>query len=114
MKNYAKTARANRLVPAMSSSSHKMTWRQRLANWLTADDYEESMGLAIQENRSIDRGDGTVTFTIHPASGGYVVESSYYDDRKDRHERHLHIITSQENFSEELGKAVFMDMLKNR
>jgi hypothetical protein len=74
----------------------------------------EPMFSSVNEVQGIDRGNGTVTFTIHPASGGYVVESSYYDERKDRHERSLHIITSQENFSEELGKAVFMDVLKNR
>jgi hypothetical protein len=87
-----------------------------LAHWLigTEDEQENQLVSAMHEVRSIDRGDGTVTFTIHPASGGYVVESNYYDDRNDRHQRSLHIITSQEDFSQELGKAVFMDILKNR
>jgi hypothetical protein len=109
MKNYAKAIRP-------SAPRQKISWRRRLVNWLTANEADNDIGLGIQlhETRGIDRSDGTVTFTVHPASGGYVIESSYYDDRKDRHERKLHIITSQEDFSEELGKAVFMDILRNR
>ena len=91
---------------------------------------EENLGMAIANPRfngakmSSSRGsrgsnilndqDHTVNFTIHPASGGFVIESSYYDDKVDQFKRSLHIITSQEDFSEELGKAVFMDILKRR
>jgi len=101
---------------AQRIKKYRPSWRVRLANWLlgTEDHQENQLVTAMREVRGIDRGDGTVTFTIHPASGGYVVESNYYDDRNDRHQRSLHIITSQEDFSEELGKAVFMDILKNR
>jgi hypothetical protein len=101
----------------MSSRKHRPSWRVRLAHWLIGTEDNQGAELASMHDRdvrSIDRGDGTVTFTIHPASGGYVVESNYYDDRNDRHQRSLHIITSQEDFSQELGKAVFMDILKNR
>lgn len=112
--NYASTSIAG--AKRMSSKQHRPSWRVRLAHWLigSEDDQEHQLASAIREVQGIDRGDGTVTFTIHPASGGYVVESNYYDDRNDRHQRSLHIITSQENFSEELGKAVFIDILKNR
>ena len=103
----------------------------RFAQWLISKYSNQSnetepmgMGLGIslakrkgtQTSRgSILRDESTaINFTIHAASGGYVVESSYYDDRTDNHNRQLHIITSQEDFSEELGKAVFMDILKRR
>lgn len=107
----------------------------RFANWLLrrfddGNQPEESLGMAMTNTRfngaklSSSRGnrgsnmlndqDSTVNFTIHPASGGFVIESSYYDDKADQFKRSLHIITSQENFSEELGKAVFMDILKRR
>ncbi len=92
----------------------------RFAHWLLRKHEAKSQQLGINlvapkvKASRMDQGRDTVNFTVHPASGGYVVESSYYDEKNDRHNRHLHIITSQENFSEELGKAVFMDMLKNR
>jgi hypothetical protein len=71
-------------------------------------------GIKKATRTRMDRMSDTVNFAVHPASGGYVVESSYYDEKNDRNHRQLHIITSQEDFSEELGKAVFMDMLRNR
>ena len=96
----------------------------RFAHWLLRKHEGRNLGLesnivsakhrnVTRPGPSIENRD-TVSFTIHPASGGYVVESTFYDEKNDRHNRHLHIITSQEDFSEELGKAVFMDMLKNR
>jgi len=106
----------------------------RFANWLIRryenqqreDASNEPIGLSFggtprlrgstKSSRSnILRDDSTaINFTIHPASGGYVVESSYYDEKMDQNHRSLHIITSQEDFSDELGKAVFMDILKRR
>jgi hypothetical protein len=103
---------------------YKESFRVRLANWLLRGAQESDssvnlgrglVGATTSKGRpSLDRHDGTINFTIHPASGGYVVETSYYDRQTDDHKRNLHIITSQEDFSEELGKAVFMDLLKNR
>lgn len=72
------------------------------------------MDIQLSNRRSLAEDSGTVSFTVHTASGGYVVESSYYDEHKDRTERTLHIITSQEDFSSELGKAVFMALLKSK
>mgnify|MGYP000583671071 CR=1 FL=1 len=100
---------------------HKEKLRHRIARWLLRNDddvltsgkYSNQLVSTRSSNR-LDRHDGTINFTIHPASGGYVVETQYYDKKTDDHKRNLHIITSQEDFSEELGKAVFMDLLKNR
>lgn len=101
---------------------HKQPVLVKFANWILRR-YESNhlnsnsdVPTAAISGRStkMDRMEDTISFTVHPASGGYVVESSYYDNKTDRHKRNLHIITSQEDFSEELGKAVFMDMLKHR
>jgi len=51
-------------------------------------------------------------FTIYNASGGKIVEISHYDQKTDRHHTSLHIITSDENFGEELGKIAFVELLK--
>ena len=95
-------------------------FKLRLAKWLTkdvdrAERYEKELAIPVAKvGRILDNDRNAVNFTIHHASGGYVVETNYYDNRKDEHNRSLHIITSQEDFSEELGKAVFMEMLKHR
>jgi len=88
----------------------------KLGRWLlhSSSDEPEKISIGSQRGRILDNDRNAVNFTIHHASGGYVVETNYYDKRNDNHLRSLHIITSQEDFSEELGKAVFMEMLKNR
>jgi len=87
----------------------------RFARWLLNkfDDSNAINTVRISDN-ILDRHNNTVTFSVHPASGGYVVESSYYNEREDRHQRGLHIITSEEDFAKELAHAVFMDMLKTK
>jgi hypothetical protein len=71
-------------------------------------------GRGLQPSQILNGDRQQVNFTVHTASGGYVVESSFYDEKHDRHNRNLTIITSQEDFSEELGKAVFIDLMRNR
>ena len=51
-------------------------------------------------------------FTVYNASGGKIVEISHYDSRADRHHTSLHIITSDEDFGESLGKIAFLEVLK--
>lgn len=51
-------------------------------------------------------------FTVYNASGGKIIEISHYDQKTDRHHTSLHIITSDENFGEELGKIAFVELLK--
>jgi hypothetical protein len=51
-------------------------------------------------------------FTVYNASGGKIVEISHYDQRTDRHHTSLHIIGSDEDFGESLGKIAFLEVLK--
>lgn len=51
-------------------------------------------------------------FTVYNASGGKIVEINHYDSRTDRHSTSLHIITSDEDFGEQLGKIAFLEALK--
>lgn len=51
-------------------------------------------------------------FTVYNASGGKIVEINHYDSRTDRHHTSLHIITSDEDFGEELGKIAFLEVIK--
>lgn len=51
-------------------------------------------------------------FTVYNASGGKIVEVSHYDQKRDRHETSLHIIGSDEDFGESLGKIAFIELIK--
>jgi hypothetical protein len=53
-----------------------------------------------------------ITFKVQAVSGGTVVESRWYDHKKDESRVKLHIITQEENLSESIGKIVTMELLQ--
>jgi hypothetical protein len=92
----------------------KRTIRQRLRDWLMQDDM--SCEVAISTTRSIqmntldsDRG---IRFNVYKATGGTVVETSFYDRQKDRHNSSLHVITDNQDLGKEIGKIITMETLK--
>jgi hypothetical protein len=53
-----------------------------------------------------------ITFKVQQVSGGTVIETRYYDPKKDDHRIKLHIVTPEENLSESIGKIVTMELLQ--
>ena len=53
-----------------------------------------------------------IVFKVQAVSGGTVVESKWYDYKKDEQRVKLHIITQDENLSESIGKIVTMELLQ--
>jgi hypothetical protein len=53
-----------------------------------------------------------INFRVQTVSGGTVVESRWYDHKKDEHRTKLHIITPEESLSESIGKIVTMELLQ--
>ena len=53
-----------------------------------------------------------INFRVQTVSGGTVVESRWYDNKKDEHRIKLHIITPDESLSESIGKIVTMELLQ--
>jgi hypothetical protein len=68
-------------------------------------------GLCDSSDNSIDLPD-PITFKVQAVSGGTVVESRWYDHKKDETRVKLHIITQDENLSESIGKIVTMELLQ--
>jgi hypothetical protein len=65
---------------------------------------------AISRGRTLDsRG---MSFTIHQASGGYVLEYSSYDDKTDRHNHNLHIIPSDQDMGQGIAHIITLEMLR--
>ena len=62
-------------------------------------------------NNSIDLHD-PITFRVQTVSGGTVVETRWYDHKKDNNITKLHIVTSEENLAESIGKIVTMELLQ--
>lgn len=96
-------------------------WFARKCHQAWADAREGAIENSTQPVRmkaaTLDRSLGdhrqTMNLQIHSASGGYVLEFSKYDRKRDEHERNLHIITEQEQLGEALAKIITVEMLRN-
>ncbi len=53
-----------------------------------------------------------INFKVQTVSGGTLVETRWYDHKKDESRVKLHIVTSEENLSESIGKIVTMELLQ--
>ena len=65
-----------------------------------------------RQHNSLGSENEPLRFTVYNASGGKIVEISHYNQKTDRHTTSLHIITSDEDFGESIGKIAFLELLK--
>ena len=47
-----------------------------------------------------------INFSVHRASGGFVVEANIWDPKIERSNKYLHIITDDKDLGEEIGKII--------
>lgn len=87
----------------------KLTFKQRIRNWLNSDDYEQDVPQLVEADRLSSEG---MRMQIYKASGGYVVETRNYDRRKDENFHTMHVITEDQNLGDALGKIVMMEALQ--
>lgn len=99
--------------------------RQRLLTFLVDAEPSRPTGIG-RRNISISLGDeelyddspsgidlpDPIIFKVQAVSGGTIVESRWYDHKKDENRVKLHIITQDENLSEAIGKIVTMELLQ--
>lgn len=96
-------------------------WFAKKCHQALAEAREDPIGNSTQPIRmkaaTLDRSLGdhrqTMNLQIHSASGGYVLEFSRYDRKRDEHDRNLHIITDQQNLGESLAQIITVEMLRN-
>ena len=95
----------------------KNWFRLKLQNFLYPPDNEcvvESKphtrrGVLVRGSSLDSRG---MSFTIHQASGGYVLEYAVYDDKTDRHNHNLHIIPSDQDMGQGIAHIITLEMLR--
>ena len=63
------------------------------------------------DNGCIDLPD-PIVFKVQAVSGGTLVETRWYDHKKDESQVKLHIVTQEENLAEAIGKIVTMELLQ--
>ena len=75
--------------------------------------YYEDSNCKVVSSDSIHQPDRAMRFTIYAASGGRVVEFQKYNPSTDRTINGLYIITSDQNFGQEIDKIITMEALKS-
>lgn len=72
---------------------------------------DEPARLATVSERSLNS--HGMNFTIYRADGGFVVETRQYDRKRDENHMNLHVITSDKDIGEELGKIITYQNLRS-
>ncbi len=109
---YANQAKVSAIRPArkIRKEKVKLTFKQRIRNWLNSDEYEQDVPQLVEADRLSSEG---MRMQIYKASGGYVVETRSYDHHKDRHHNTMHVITEDQDLGDALGKIVMMEALRS-
>lgn len=54
-----------------------------------------------------------MNFSLYKANGGFIVEYRQYDQRTDRSDNRLHIVTDDKDLGEELSKIISYEALRS-
>lgn len=88
--------------------------KHRIRQWIFSDqECQRSEKLSTVSESPELHTEAPFRLSIHKASGGLVVETRTYDRVKDRHHQNLHIVTHEQNLSEQLAKIVTVEALRN-
>jgi hypothetical protein len=96
----------------------KNWFRQKLHNFIFPQDTNEVVESKQHRLASarVSRGSHLdsrgMSFTIHQASGGYVLEYASYDEKTDRHNHNLHIINSDTDLGQGIAHVITLEMLR--
>jgi hypothetical protein len=76
--------------------------------------YKMNIGLAkaATEENQIHLNQSSMNFRLYPATGGHIVEYSYYDEKLDRNTQALHLIPSDQDLGDALSKIMTLEALK--
>lgn len=75
--------------------------RNRIEEAVLCDSFDEGINLP-----------DPIMFKVQAVSGGTLVETRWYDHKKDENRVKLHIVTQEENLAESIGKIVTMELLQ--
>jgi hypothetical protein len=107
----AQTLGSNR-VRKVRKVKQKISWRQRLRNWLNKDIDDSAdvpHDIVVEEANLSSEG---MRFQLYRAAGGFVVETRQYDQKNDRSYNKLYVIRDDQDVGEEMGKIITMESLR--
>lgn len=56
--------------------------------------------------------ESSMNFRLYPATGGHIVEYSYYDEKTDQNTQALHLIPSDQDLGDSISKIMTLEALK--
>ena len=89
----------------------KLTFKQKLRNWLMSDNDEYSHSIAVDESGPDLQSQG-FRLNIYGASGGTIIETTKYDRKQDENRHSLHVVTDDKDLGEALSKIITMEQLR--
>lgn len=97
-----------------------MNWlRRKLKNFIFPEnEVEASDRQSTKLSRLSIRGGGEfedrncLRFHVYNAQGGKIVQVFEYDSKRDENRSSLYVVEANENFGDNIGKIIFMEMLK--
>jgi hypothetical protein len=93
-----------------------MKLRRWILKWLSTTEDDSAKYGMIKETihsapRNVPSREG-LSFTLYPAVGGHVLECRNYDQKTDRNNSTLHMIHEDQNFADQVAKAIMLEMMK--
>jgi hypothetical protein len=105
MKNWLRQQLLNFLVDAVED--RPQTRSARLSKGL-----RKSLGECVDDSPDGVELPDPIHFKVQQVNGGTLIETRWYDYKKDEQRIKLHIVIPEENLSESIGKIVTMELLQ--
>jgi hypothetical protein len=102
---------SSRNVERLEKRFMKKTLKQRFKEWLFEENDSHANNTIQIDEDTIDS-ERCIKFKVFNASGGRIIETSFYDSQKDRNRRSLYVITNDQEIGHEIDKIITMEHLK--
>jgi hypothetical protein len=67
---------------------------------------------AAMHDGSVNLNASPMNFRVYPATGGHIVEYTYYNDKTDMNQQALHLVPSDQDLGDSLSKIMTLEALK--
>ena len=106
------TKQLNRVRSIQTTKTMKLSIRERIRNWLLNENDDAEECYANEDSNSVDLASNSFRLQVYGASGGTIVETTKYDQKKDENRHSLYVVTEDKDLGEELAKIITMEQLR--
>ena len=101
----------NRARQYIQQKSMKLSIRERIRNWLLKD-VDDAELVYAEDCDGVDLHSQGFRLQVYGASGGTIVETTKYDQKKDENRHSLYVVTENKDLGQELAKIITMEQLR--